>query len=216
MHDICFAGAWHCWLVFNFWGREKKCFHFFSSERRGVFLLWLFCMGIMKRCSSCGCHRRWFLWALVAMQLARWAGCHSSSAVSLCVPGTLCVLPLCWSASSEAEAAFLRCFFLLSLPASIWLQWTEISSPLLSTPPATPLFFSPHSGDTTLALAFAVSGWSAHLIFFLSASLHLVISFISDNYKAWRSGCGCQHYFTLTTAHQIILSWKFHKLCSHW
>lgn len=150
------------------------------------------------------------------MQLSHWAGCHSSSAVSLCVPGTLRVLPLCWSASSEAEAAFLKCFFLLSL-SLLPYDFSDQKYPHLfcQHPLPPPLFPPPHNRGTTLALAFAVSGWSAHLIFFLSGSLHLVISFISDNYKAWRSGCGCQHYFTLTTAHQIILSWKFHKLCSH-
>lgn len=112
---------------------EKKCLEFCSSisGSSGVFLVWLYCLWMVRWCSVCQCYRRWCQRTLVVVQLASWAGYQASSALRLCVPHVWHTLPLCWPASSEVEAAFLtsnlRCSFILSLPASVWFQWSETS-----------------------------------------------------------------------------------------
>lgn len=127
--DIRFAGGVLGMTLLAFiwllrW-RETVFPNFFrssTSESGSGFLVRLCWVGIMKYCSLRRCQWRWCQWALVVVQLAGCTGCRLSKAVRLCVPGTLRILPLCWPASSEVEAACLRAnlrcsFILLSLIA---------------------------------------------------------------------------------------------------
>lgn len=146
------------WLFFG-WGEAMFGILVTISGSSGLFLVWLYCLWMVRCCSICRCHRRWCQWMLVVVQLASWAAYQASSAVRLCVPHVWHILPLHWPAASEVEAAFLtsnlRCSFILSLPASIWLQWSETSLDSFIKSFTSP-FFTPSPQSCTLASTSAV------------------------------------------------------------
>lgn len=122
----------------------------------GAFLMWLYCLWMMRWCSICRCHRRWCQWTLVVAQLASWTGYQSSSALRLCVPHACHSPLLCWPASSEAEAVFLTSNILYSL-SLLPYHFSAQKHPLTLSPnPSLPFFIPSHHRGAVLASAFAV------------------------------------------------------------
>lgn len=196
MSNIHIAGSVLC-VGFSLDG-EKQYFEFLfcssTSGSSGAFLVWLYCLWMMRWCSICRCHRRWCQVTLVVAQLASQTGYQSSSALRLCVPHACHSPLLCWPASSEAEAAFLtsnlKCSFILS-------PCFHITSVVRSIPwlfhqmPHFPFFYPLTTEVQSWLQHLLYAVWSAHLIFALTGSLHLIIPLFSDNHKGWRGRCGC-------------------------